>query len=440
MKITYHLLENVNNIKFTAREIDIISFIIHGRSAKKIASTLNLSQKTVENYTHNIKLKINCNSQEGIRDFIEQSDKSSLFRKLYQYSTQKSSFEEWAKINKKFIERYGYVCLVISKGQKTEVLTVQDIERDLTCCGFKVLRGQEIVWDSIILPADIKDSIDCVIYCLESNLIDKASNEGTDLHKKILSYIEKLKIAPQCIIAFNSANKTTFKVSSSLAEELSNFEKQNTTPQIINPFKPEERKLPTVNKYLTKFKMILNIKYKTLCGILLGILIFVFLCFKENTNQLAIHADLPLPSETFLLKRPQIIKQIESTFENQNKDSISTIALIGVVGIGGAGKTTLTRYYGNFVSNASITWEINAETKENLINSFKELAYRLATTKEKREELAFIQNTQNTKEKETQLLFFIQYQLKQHNNWLLIYDNVDSLSELKEFFPRDVKM
>ena len=60
--------------------------------------------------------------------------------------------------------------------------------------------------------------------------------------------------------------------------------------------------------------------------------------------------------------------------------------------------------------------------------------------KEKREELAFIQNTQNTKEKETQLLFFIQYQLKQHNNWLLIYDNVDSLSELKEFFPRDVKM
>ena len=57
-------LSSINNIKFTQREIDIISFIVNGRSTKKIASYLSISPKTVENYVRNIMLKLECNSRE----------------------------------------------------------------------------------------------------------------------------------------------------------------------------------------------------------------------------------------------------------------------------------------------------------------------------------------------------------------------------------------
>lgn len=66
-------LETINGVKLTRREVDIISFFICGRSAKKFASFFFISPKTVENHTHNIMLKLGCNSRESIIDFIEKS-------------------------------------------------------------------------------------------------------------------------------------------------------------------------------------------------------------------------------------------------------------------------------------------------------------------------------------------------------------------------------
>lgn len=75
-------LKEIQGIKFTTREIEIIAFILSGRSGKKTASFLSISPKTVENYTHNIKEKLKCNSREGIIDFIE---KSGCFLIVKQY-------------------------------------------------------------------------------------------------------------------------------------------------------------------------------------------------------------------------------------------------------------------------------------------------------------------------------------------------------------------
>jgi tetratricopeptide (TPR) repeat protein len=99
-------------------------------------------------------------------------------------------------------------------------------------------------------------------------------------------------------------------------------------------------------------------------------------------------------------------------------------------------KTTLSRVYAR-KQQFPVVWEINAETRESLINSFKDLAYALAQSKEQKEELKFIQNIQNLGEKEKQFIFFVKRHLKNKGNWLLIYDNVETFSKIKDYFPQD---
>ena len=61
---------------------------------------------------------------------------------------------------------------------------------------------------------------------------------------------------------------------------------------------------------------------------------------------------------------------------------------------------------------ASVIWEINAETKMSLIDSFRDLASELAQTKHLKEILIFIQNIQDSDEKNKQLFSFVKQRLK----------------------------
>lgn len=87
-------LRIINGIKFTHREIDVIAFLICGRAAKKIASFFSIAPKTVENHTHNIMIKLGCNSREGIIDFIEKSDRMLMLRIYYATLLVQASFEK----------------------------------------------------------------------------------------------------------------------------------------------------------------------------------------------------------------------------------------------------------------------------------------------------------------------------------------------------------
>src|SRR5436190_21266292 len=66
-------LSVIKEISFTPREIDIISCLMHMRGPHKISSLLVISPNTVVAHIRNIRLKIGCNSREGIIDFIEKS-------------------------------------------------------------------------------------------------------------------------------------------------------------------------------------------------------------------------------------------------------------------------------------------------------------------------------------------------------------------------------
>ena len=61
-------LSKIGDIKFTFREIDVITCVMHNRGEKKIASLLQISPRTVGTHLHNIMLKLGQNSRESIID------------------------------------------------------------------------------------------------------------------------------------------------------------------------------------------------------------------------------------------------------------------------------------------------------------------------------------------------------------------------------------
>ena len=90
-------MQSIGGIKLTSREIDVISCIVNSRGIKKIASLLLLSPRTVEGHIQNIMLKLRCNSQDGIIDFVEKSLEFKLIKDHYLNLLINSAFEHQLK-------------------------------------------------------------------------------------------------------------------------------------------------------------------------------------------------------------------------------------------------------------------------------------------------------------------------------------------------------
>ncbi len=87
-------LTTIHGIKFTFREIDIISCILNNRGEKKIAIICRISPTTVSTHCRNIMVKLTCNSKDQIIDFIEKSGLLKIFKEYYLHLLIKAYFEE----------------------------------------------------------------------------------------------------------------------------------------------------------------------------------------------------------------------------------------------------------------------------------------------------------------------------------------------------------
>lgn len=81
-------LQNISNIKFTPREIDIIACILSGKNPQAISTFLSLESKSIELQTvsthiSNIRRKIDGTARGSIIEFIEKSDKHQIVRNYY---------------------------------------------------------------------------------------------------------------------------------------------------------------------------------------------------------------------------------------------------------------------------------------------------------------------------------------------------------------------
>lgn len=101
-KIYLQRLSTINGITFTPREVDVISCVMHGKTAKGIANFLStgakvVSDRSVETHILNIRSKIGVNSKNSIIGFIEKSGKRHLVLEYYNYLLTQTEFNSTLK-------------------------------------------------------------------------------------------------------------------------------------------------------------------------------------------------------------------------------------------------------------------------------------------------------------------------------------------------------
>jgi tetratricopeptide (TPR) repeat protein/DNA-binding CsgD family transcriptional regulator len=474
-------LESVNGIKLTRREVDIIAYLLSGKSAKTIAACLSIAPKTIETHMRNIMTKVECNSRDGVISFIEKSKKLSLLKEHYFSLLINASFEEYLLeiANRDDFEQRSCV-IVYWKNQDYPFSFISYLERHLKLAGIKTLieTRESLVFSKSAVSNVESKKAECVIYAVPREIalqIEKEKDES--------DFIRKVRETNSLVALFpgEGAQEGLFQKFSSL-DSVYNLEKENyynfsftvlkrlfpnmALDQIIGEFKNYSasicgtaqtipKPLPQENSFLLNTSLAVQLNglsngllnfirlrkksFFTGCVLSVGVFCFWYLTtFSENkegklTHSKAITArtDLSVPTQAILLDRLPLMEKIDKSLKGSH--DIQTIALVG---IGGAGKTTLARYYAR-QQNASVSWEINAGSKEDLDGSFEELAEVLSDTKEEKEKLKEVQAITNTAEKEKKIILLVRDQLKHHPDWILIYDNVERFKDIQNYFPYD---
>lgn len=156
----------------------------------------------------------------------------------------------------------------------------------------------------------------------------------------------------------------------------------------------------------------------------------------RDFSKFSFRSEIVLPHAGALLERLPLLEKIDRIFKKSKG-----IKIVSLLGNGGSGKTTLARLYAN-IQKRSVVWEINAESKRSLKSSFEKLAEALSLCQTPKDQLFLkeIKEIQNSLEREEKILNFVKSHLYRIQNWLLIYDNAEKFSDLKDYIPYDPKV
>lgn len=390
------MLMKINNIEFTSREIDIISCIINGRSAKSIGNLLDISPRTVSVHIASISRKIDGNSQEQIINFIESSNFYKYMRKHYVYLL--------------YVAKLKKLLLELSKSSKIEncyfYKTSNSDFIDKTKQFIEILGGVAIdlttINDVIFKENDI----------LFTNYSDKADTDTVDVIRVFFTNFTISRTKDNQLVCNEEEYFCSF------FQTLKNIFKDKKISEISNEFcKSYYEKLPN---NITTPKNNGTLKY-IIFGITLFSILVSFFVFKDKVNYPQA-SNITILENSKFLNRTKIIKDIDKALR-------SKIGLAVIIGEGGAGKTIIARKYLKSIKNA-ITWEINAESEESILKSLTKLAVILLP----KEDLKFILAIHQTDLKISKLLNSLSKILK-NTNWIFLYDNVNNLYNISQYFP-----
>lgn len=466
-------LQDIQGYNFTQREIDIISCLLNGRAAKKIASFLNISSRTVETHIRNIMDKIDCHSKECIIDFIERSDKYTTLKLYYSAILILKEFENTLKLISKTHQNTECEIVYLNIGNHKNDILAHQIKLHLELAGFHIkfrstkgprapkslttlhnsanticiLPSKQHLHSQIEVGSESKARSDVVPKNIQYLILEKYYEEITDqaeaqsnnpfididanyffsLHDLLLKLLPNIKFH-QHIVNFKSFYE----------KHLENIEYQTIPKHTTIDFK----KIKDTTSPL-KINILKNQKYFITALVSVFIISIICLTYWSSIHPFftggplsskLIRSDLIIPKESVFLNRPELLVSIENKLNSNT--CLQTVALIGM---GGMGKTTLARQYAR-KQKARVIWELNAETVERLKESFEYLASALSETEENKKTLQEIRALKNTAEREEKIINYVREQLKTKPSWLLIYDNLEDFSEIQKFFPHNKEL
>lgn len=423
LEIYHEKLQTIRDLKFSPRQVDIVACILHGRKPSKIAEILSINPKTIETHIRKILEKLTNkrgNSREVIIDFIEKSDKYQAVKDYYSALLIQHEFEKiLLQLSKILISKGMFFSLVCGQDQ-VKSPWVASLEKHLALMGLKK--------KDISIKVDFVDML--IVWGLSSETSHKPGNIFTFPNEKdyYLTFFEFLK-------KFLPSEKLD-KLLMEFKTTRQNFKKHKTEEHHRSILSPELSTSPP--QALPHRGRSSSYKLWVLSGIVLVLFTLggtLYSLFSKDrfSPPLIARSDLNIPKEDVLLNRAKLLNEIDKKLNEQK--GIQSIALIG---IGGAGKTTLARQYARS-QNTSILWEINAETLESLKSAFESLAYSLAKTEEDNKILTNLQEIPDPRRKEEKVLAFVKERLKKQPDWLLIFDNVEKFSDIQTYFPHNIE-
>ncbi len=429
-------LSVINTVKLTRREIDIIAFFVCGRSPKKIALFFSISPKTVENHTHNIRLKLGCSSKDNIIDFIEKANVLGILRKHYINIIVHAEYVNCLKEISKIITKSPPIVLIAQNLVEQEKLHFIETSLETMQIPFERRHANSLK----AFQELIKNKYVIYFKTSEENEISKMCGENGSLFLLSPSQKEPLNLSQE--------NQTSLYLAFfKILKEIFQNENMDTS---FNKFKEQCKNIETNQPILSqsspeKIASVSKMSYGNIvaCGVFLVLTVISLSIYSlfwygklnpdlSGKNQIfSIRSDLEVPIDSVRLDRPELIAQINDRFNGWS--GIQTVALVG---IGGAGKTTLARQYASS-QKINHVWEINAESKETLQESFEDLAKVLAKSEEDKRLFMGIDEMRNAQEKEERLVEFVKEKLRELTGWFLIYDNVDKFVDIQNYFPKD---
>ncbi len=134
-------LQEIANVKFTLREIDILSCILHNRGAKKIATLLDISSRTVTTHISNIMNKLRNNSRDHIIDIMQKSGKLQHIRLYYFNLLIETAFIKTLSTIKKYSDSLVYSIDFDFSDDRSKCFN--KLSKYLSLAGINVMTGHE---------------------------------------------------------------------------------------------------------------------------------------------------------------------------------------------------------------------------------------------------------------------------------------------------------
>ncbi len=397
-------LQEIGGIKFTSREATLIACFISGRSAKTIASFLEIAPKTVETHTRNIMHKLGCNSREGIINFVEKSGNYKKVKVYYFILLARIAFTKILKEIQKQVPGENGKFFIHIKDEFPYLF--QELKKDLKVVGINIVIRRT-------LPSS---------QSLKGISIETIDNKMT-FNNKACSYYEiAFEILKKHFPEFNfEPYELEFK------EQVSRMEKGSEG----NMSKSKTNCMQNLS-FLSYFPRYFFIQ--VIFGIIiLGLIIVCWKIFTQPTDLIPpnngileietkeITWNLPL-SLNHYTERPILTHTIWNNFNNINEKKTATLA--GLHGLGGVGKTTLAAH---LVRNPNKNYEFrgwfSAETKDLLKDDYFALGDKFHLfSKDMSDELK---------------INIVREWLENKKSALLVYDNAPDIETLKDFLPNN---